>query len=475
MLPAMDPQRTAEFVDGVWGDAIVPSLIDYIRIPNVSPLFDPDWEAHGHMEQAVRCVADWCRAHAPEQMEVEVVRLPGRTPVILMELPGDSDHTVLLYGHLDKQPPMDGWHDGLGPWEPVLRDGKLYGRGGADDGYAAYASLTAINALREQGVPHGRCVVLIEACEESGSYDLPYYLEVLAERIGRPELVVCLDSGCGNYEQLWCTTSLRGLVLGTLRVDVLTEGIHSGDGGGIVPGTFRIVRELLGRLEDGVSGAVILPELVVDIPAARREQARRAAETLGDSVGGKYPLLPGVVPTHADPVELVLNRTWRASLAVTGQDGLMPLATAGNVLRPHTALKLSLRLPPTCDGEQAAAQVKRVLEADPPYGARVSFEVSDPCSGWNAPPVAGWLEAALDEASRTYFGPPACSMGEGGTIPFMAMLGERFPEAQYMITGVLGPASNAHGPNEFLHLDTGRRLTSCVAHVLAEHQRNVGA
>ena len=471
----MDRARASTLVDKTWDESIVPTLVEYIRIPNQSPAFDKEWEAHGHMEKAVQLVGGWCREQPLAGLKLEIVRLPGRTPVLLMDIPGSAPGTVLLYGHLDKQPPMTGWEPGLGPWEPVLRDGKLYGRGGADDGYAAFASLTALRALQEQGVPHARCVVLIEACEESGSTDLPAYIEKLKARLGTPDLVVCLDSGCGNYEQMWCTTSLRGIAAGTLTVEVLTEGVHSGDASGIVPSSFRILRELLGRLEDGPTGRVLLPELHVDIPDQRRAQAASAAQVLAADIAAKFPFVPGCRAMSSDPVELVLNRTWRPALSVTGADGLPPTGNAGNVLRPKTALMLSMRLPPTCDAATAVARMKRVLEADPPYGARVTFKAETPAAGWNAPELAPWLERSMDEASRAWFGAPACSMGEGGSIPFMAMLGAQFPRAQFLITGVLGPRSNAHGPNEFLHLATGRRLTGCVAQVVADHARQARA
>jgi acetylornithine deacetylase/succinyl-diaminopimelate desuccinylase-like protein len=465
----MNSASTAGFIERLWNDDIVPALRDYIEIPNQSPQFDADWELHGHMQRAVDLVAAWCRERLPAGARLEVVRLPGRTPVLLMEVEGASDRPVLLYGHLDKQPPMTGWAEGLGPWTPVLRGDRLYGRGGADDGYAAFASVTALAALAADGRPHARCVVLIEACEESGSTDLPAYIEALGGRIGRPDLVVCLDSGCGNYEQLWCTTSLRGMAAGTLQVDVMTEGVHSGDASGIVPGAFRIARELLARIEDGASGRILLPELHAVIPDERVAQAAAAAQALGGDVGGKFPLLDGVRPVTEDATELVLNRTWRPALAVTGCTGLPPIESAGNVMLPGLHWQLSMRLPPTCDAGAALKALRTALTAKPPYGAHVRFVPETPCDGWNAPPLAPWLGAAMGRASHAHFGRPACLMGEGGSIPFMGMLGRRFPQAQFLITGVLGPQSNAHGPNEFLHLPTAKRLTACVADVLAEH------
>ena len=397
------------------------------------------------------------------------MRLPGRTPLIYMEIPGDVDATVLLYGHLDKQPEMTGWRDGLGPWEPVINGDRLYGRGGADDGYAAFASLAAIQVLQDQGIPHARCVVIIEACEESSSYDLPFYIEALSERIGDPDLVICLDSGAGNYDQLWCTTSLRGLVGGTLRVEILSEGVHSGDASGIVPSTFRVARALVARLEDQETGAILPAELHVDIPPQRVAQAAVASEVLADQVYAKFPFLDGVLPVAGERDELILNRTWRPALEVTGAEGIPPLDNAGNVLRPVTAFKLSLRIPPTLEAERASSDLKRILEAPNPYGARVQFDPEHAGAGWNAPPMPERLVDSIDAASQAFFGARAVHMGEGGTIPFMGMLGELFPQAQFLITGVLGPHSNAHGPNEFLHLPTGKKLTGCVAKVLADH------
>ncbi|MDA1267173.1 MAG: M20 family metallopeptidase [Planctomycetota bacterium] len=466
----MDPKRTFAHVERVWDETIVPSLVDYIRIPNKSPHFDAQWAEHGYMDQAVDLIAGWCRERPIEGLTLEVVRLEGRTPLLYMEIPGDSERTVLLYGHLDKQPEMTGWREGLGPWEPVIDGDKLYGRGGADDGYAAFASLTALEVLRDQGVPHARCVVLIEGCEESGSYDLPAYIDHLKQRIGTPDLVVCLDSGAGDYERLWLTTSLRGFVMGELDVSTVSEGVHSGDASGIVPSSFRVARKLLDRIEDVDTGEVLLDALKVEIPEDRKRQAAQAAEVLGDSVYTKFPFRDGARPTTTDRTQLVLNRTWRPALSIVGAAGLPAPQDAGNVLRPNTLLKVSIRIPPTADPEAALAAVEQTLTADAPYGAQVTFAGGEGAPGWAAPPLASWLEEAIDEASRAYFdGNAAVKMGEGGTIPFMGMLGEKFPKAQFVITGVLGPASNAHGPNEFLHIPTGKRLTACVAQVIARH------
>ena len=468
----MDSAKVKTFVSGMWDDSIIPELCEYIKIPNKSPLFDPDWERNGHMDAAVALMEKWCRAQPIKGMQVEVVRAPGRTPLLFCEIPGQGDETVLLYGHLDKQPEFSGWRDGLEPWKPVIRDGKLYGRGGADDGYAVYGSLTAIRALQEQGIPHAHCVVLIEACEESGSLDLPYYIEVLESRIGKPSLVICLDAECGNYDQLWCTSSLRGNLVGTLTAHVLTEGVHSGAGSGICASSFRVIRALLDRVENSATGETLVPELEPQIPAQRLEQATAAAQVLGQMVYKKLPYAGNTRPVGTDIVELLLNNTWRSTLSVTGGDGIPALGSAGNTLRPFTSLKLSFRLPPTADPVAAAKAVKQVIETDPPYGAQVEFKVESSMGGWHAPEVAPWLDNSMKAASQEFFGADAMYMGTGGSIPFMGMLGEKFPGVQFLITGVLGPNSNAHGPNEFLHIEKGKKVTMCVSQVLADHYRH---
>jgi acetylornithine deacetylase/succinyl-diaminopimelate desuccinylase-like protein len=465
----MQAELTRRFVGEAWDKSIVPTLVEYVKIPNKSPAFDADWAEHGHMDRAAALAEQWCRAQDIPGMKVEVVRLPGRTPLLFIEIPGDIDDTVLLYGHLDKQPEFTGWMEGLGPWTPVLRDGKLYGRGGADDGYAVFASLTAVRALQAQRIRHARCVVVIEFCEESGSYDLPHYIDALEKRIGTPSLVVCLDAECGNYDQLWCTTTLRGNLVGNLSIDILTEGVHSGAASGIVPSTFRILRMLLSRVEDERTGRLLPEVLQANVPAQRQRQAEAAAKTLGETIYAKFPWVPGARPVDDDLVRLVLANTWGSTLSVTGAAGLPEMKSAGNVLRPNTTVKLSFRLPPTTDAARAGREIKSILEADPPYGARVRFDVQSAMGGWSAPEVAPWLERAMQAASREYFGADAMYMGTGGSIPFMGMLGEKFPGVQFLVTGLLGPKSNAHGPNEFLDIATGKKLTACVAHVLADH------
>ncbi|MFO1270829.1 MAG: M20 family metallopeptidase [Rubrivivax sp.] len=472
--------QLADFANRAWDERIVPALTDYIAVPAKSPMFDAEWQQHGLLDRVVHDAAAWVESRKVAGLKLEVVRLEGRTPVIFFDVPATragSTDTVLLYGHLDKQPEFNGWRKDLGPWTPKMENGLLYGRGGADDGYAVYAAISAIESLDAQGLARPRCVGLIETCEESGSPDLPAYIEALKSRLGNVGLVVCLDSGAGNYDQLWLTTSLRGMVSGVLKVEVLTEGIHSGDASGLVPSSFRILRQVLDRLEDSKTGRLLPESFHCAIPALRREQAQAAAAVLKDEVWKRYPWACGadggpVLPTTTDPVEALLNRTWRPTLSVTGVEGFPELSSAGNVLRPYTAFKLSLRLPPLVNGHEASVALKALLEDNAPYNAKVTFHPDGRAgalgaTGWDAPALAPWLEESLDAASQAHWGAPLGYIGQGGTIPLMSMLAAGFPKAQMMVCGVLGPKSNAHGPNEFLHVGYGKKLTASVAQVIA--------
>ncbi|QIL71052.1 M20/M25/M40 family metallo-hydrolase [Diaphorobacter sp. HDW4B] len=472
-----------------WNDDIVRQLTDYIAIPAKSPGFAPDWEKLGFIDTVVRNAASWAEAQKVEGLKLEVVRLPGRTPVIFFEVPGTqpgannaSAQTVLMYGHLDKQPEFEGWRNDLGPWTPKYEDGKLYGRGGADDGYAVYASIAAVQELKRQNVMHPRIVGLIETCEESGSADLLPYVDLLKTRLGDVGLVICLDSGAGNYDQLWLTTSLRGMASGTLKVEILTEGVHSGDSSGLVPSSFRIMRMVLDRLEDSKTGHLLPQSFHCEVPADRMQQAGATAQILGDELYKRFPwahydcggATTFALPTTTDPLQALLKRTWEPTLSVTGAEGFPALKDAGNVLRPYSAFKLSLRLPPLVDAVACLDELKTLLEDNAPYQAKVTFKPDGAASGWNAPSIDPWFENALNAASNAHFGADCGYIGQGGTIPLMNMLSKGFPTAQMMVCGVLGPKSNAHGPNEFLHVPYAKKLTAAVAQVIASMPPSVG-
>lgn len=478
-VASVDNKAALAFCDKQWDATIVPTLEEYIRIPNLSPLYDANIHTNGYQEQACALIINWVNEQKVEGLSCRLVHEKGRTPVIFMTVEATDEtnpNTILMYGHMDKQPHMTGWNTelGLGPCTPKIIDGKLYGRGGADDGYAAFAAVCAIQALKAQNVPHSRVVILIEGCEESGSADLEHYIDQLADEIRHPNLVVCLDSGCGNYEQLWLTGSLRGCLAGDLKIEILSEGVHSGSSSGIVPDSFRILRMLLNRIEDAETGKLLLPEAYIEIPPEHFRYASEVAETMGSTVISQFPFLEGAQPMETDLKEALLNRTWRPTVSYTGINGLPDTKIAGNVLRPQTTVKLSVRTPPTLDVNMLTSRLKEVLEANPPYGSKVTFHAEKAGQGWAAPTLAPWLEGSLCRSSEHYWGEGKTLRlaGEGGSIPFMAMLGHKFPGTQFVVTGVLGPGSNAHGPNEFLHIGQGKRVTASIASTVADHYLN---
>jgi len=437
----------ASHIDAMWEDRILPTLCEYTRIPCLSPAFDRDWEARGALAEAAELLRGWARGQ-DRALQAEIVQLPGRTPVLLIDNGAGGD-PVLIYGHMDKQPPLGEWRAGLGPYEPVRDGDLLYGRGTADDGYSTFAAVTGLLAA---GGGRGRVLILIEASEESGSPDLSAYVEHLRTRIGTPHLVICLDSGGLSYDRLWLTTSLRGNLVVTVKVDVLTEGIHSGQGGGVVPSSFRILRRILATIEDADTGRILLPDLLgAGIPEAHRANL--------EVVDGLRLLAP-------DPVERLAARTWGAALEVTGADGLPATRDGGNVLRPSTTLKFSLRLPPDVDAQAACDALLGAITTD--EGAHITIDVEPPAQGWIAPPLPETIAATLTRVSTDRFGRPPGFVGEGGTIPFLADLQQGFPRTPFVVTGVLGPHSNAHGPNESLHIPTGKAVTHAVAALLQE-------
>lgn len=469
----VDNKKTETFFEDFWEKNALPVLGDYVAIPNVSPLYDPEWKTNGLLQKAVDLLFNWVKQQPVKGIQSEIVQLPERTPVIYITIDPTAPEfkeTILMYGHLDKQPPLtEAWDKDLHPYKPVRKDGKLYGRGSADDGYSTFAAIGSILALQAQGIPHGRIVIIIEAAEESGSPDLPFYVEHLESRIGSPTLIVCLDSGCATYDQLWLTTSLRGMAVGNLKVDVLKEGCHSGQASGVVPSSFRVIRQLLNRVEDAETGKILVPEFNVQIPENRLKEVKLMTDALGSHVFDDYAFVDGVKPMADNAYEAVLNRTWRPTVSYTGIDGVPSMASAGNVLRTYTSIKLSMRVPPSGDAKNAGQALKKVLEANPPYNAKVSFEIEKAADGWDSPKLSEWLEKSINVASEAYFKKVANYHGEGGSIPFMGMLGQKFPKAQFVITGVLGPGSNAHGPNEFLMIDTVKKVSCCVANIVADH------
>jgi acetylornithine deacetylase/succinyl-diaminopimelate desuccinylase-like protein len=478
-IPGVDTTTVREALSRAWDSEILPNLSGLVEIPALSPAFDAAWQKSGHLDAATEHVRSWLVGRQLHGAEVEIVRLPGRTPLLMMDVPASEGvaagtGTVILYGHLDKQPPCGEWSAGLGPWSPVLRDGRLYGRGAADDGYSGYAATAAIEAVRASGGRHARCVVLLETSEESGSPDLASYLDYLRALLGEVSLVVCLDSGGYDQKRLWLTTSLRGLVSAVVTVRVLPVGQHSGMVSGVVPSSFRVMRALLDRLENSATGEVLLPEMRVDIPAERIAEIAETVRAVPGAARAAIPTVDGLRLVSDDEVELLLNNSWRPTLSVIGAAGFPRPEDAGNVLRPYSTLSLSFRLPPTADSRAATETLCKAVTTDVPYGAQVTVDYCEAADGWNAPPLAPWLRSTLDAVGESVFGQPWCTVGIGGSIPFMGTLARAYPSAQFLVTGAVDEHSNTHVPDESLDLGHAARVTEVVAMILDAHAGATG-
>lgn len=463
----MNYDQTKKIISDEFDKEVIPALCEFIKIDNLSPFFDTEWYTNGKLDKAAEFCLAWVLRQGVKGLKGEIIKHEDKTPLIYIEIDSHgSDKNCILYGHFDKQPHFTGWAEGLGPTTPVIKDGLLYGRGGADDGYAVFSSIAAIKNIQLQGGKHGRIVIVIEGSEESGSPHLMHYINHLKDRIGSPDLMVCLDSGAQDYDRLWVTSSLRGMYMADLKVEVLHEGVHSGAGTGLAPDSFMIIRNLLDRLEDSKTGKIV-DALHVEIPKNRIEDAKKVADLKKDKILTEHvKLLPGVKGITDDFTELLLNNTWRPTLAITGAGGLPDYKVAGNVLRQSTTVRLSIRLPPSYDSSKAVGVVNEILTKDPPFNSKVTIEPRTPGNGWNNKEFSEKLHNHLNEASLNLWGKEYLSFGEGGSIPFIKQLADSFPACEIVVIGVLGPNSNAHSCNESLHIDYCKNITATLSHTL---------
>ena len=462
MPNSLDLDKLSDFVEEWWDKSALPSLCEFVEIPALSPSFDSDWETNGYLDAAVNTFVAWTRSLPLKGLTVSVHRLKNRSPLLLVKIEGDEDGEVVFYSHLDKQPEASGWSEGKGPWKPVIEDGWLFGRGSVDDGYGGYAGILSVLALQDQGVSHPTCRFLIETGEESGSPDLSYYLDELESVLGTPDLVIVLDTGGIDYDRLWVTESLRGIVAGTLSVKVSSVGVHSGHGSGVMPSSFRLARQLLSRIEDENTGEIKPEWLHIEITDKMKEQATKIIEMNSESTDD-FPLLDGVEKQVNDPLDIFLTMNLSPSLSIIGADGIPSIQDAGNVLRTNTDLKISIRTPPGISAEEVAVKVQELLEKDPPNGAHVSAVMTEVADGFLSPELPEELSEMLEKAGKQFYGNAPMSLFIGGTIPVMAMLQSRYPNSKFIITGAGGPGGNAHGPDEKLHISTAKKVTKCMA------------
>lgn len=456
-----------DFVESYWEKDALPALMEFGKIPNVSPAYDPDWEKNGHMERAATMLLEWVKGrNLVDVAELHII--PGKTPLLYFEIEGTKEGTVLMYGHFDKQPELTGWREGLGPWTPVREGDYLYGRGLADDGYSTFAAVGAIEAAKNSGAELPRIVILIEGSEESGSDDLPAYLEMLKSKIGSPHTVITLDAEGWDPDHLWLTESLRGLINGHLTVQILDVPLHSGLATGIVPSATRILRMLLSRIENTETGLVTNTIVSPEIPEDVAEKFNRVADVVGDEYIQAYHLPSHLQTAGSDLKDNVKRNLWDAGMEVTGFTGLPHPEKAGNVTNAKVHAKLSFRIPPTVDCKEAAQELKRVFEENPPYGAKVTFDSKEMDNGWISNDLSPKGKIAIWEAAKETYGNEPIQTGIGASIPFIGMMGREFPNADNLVTGILSPSSNAHGPDENLHIPTVKRITEWTARFLAK-------
>lgn len=448
---------------------VLERLCDFIKLPSKSPDFDPDWKAHGFLDAACNQAAAWGRSFI-EDAAFEVLTSPDHTPVLFFDIPATSKEikqSALIYGHLDKQPEAQGWTNNRSPFVPSLEGNKLYGRGAADDGYSFYSAMAAVRALKDAGIAHGRITGLIETSEESGSRDMGYWMKEIAPRCGNVGLIVVLDSTCSDYERMWLTTSFRGCINLTLNVKVLERSVHSGSASSIVPDSFRIARSLLSRVEDEKTGEINDPRLNCPIEPERLKQIRATAEIIGANVFSEFPWYKSAHACQTDVFEAMATRGFKPALCVIGADGLPPCSTAGRVMRQETSLALSMRTPPKLDAKDALDALTEILTANPPYGADVTVTNTSAGDGWMAKMGCEWFDKAIDTSSREVFGCAPAYNCDGASISTLKRMQSHFESAQMLVTGVLGPQSNAHGPDEMLRLDYLEKLTCVIARVLS--------
>ncbi len=460
------------YIHDAWKGDTLEALSRFISIPAKSKDFDDQWQEHGFLHRSLEEGKSWAQKHFPSGT-FEIIQLPGIPPVLFFDIPATGGHTgkpVLFYGHFDKQPETSGWDEGLGPWTPVVKNGRLYGRGAVDDGYCFYSTLTAVKALEVSGKSHPRICGLFETDEESGSTDLAQYINMLKDRVGSPAFICILDLFATDFSRVWITQSLRGIVGLIVKVSVLSAPSHSGVASGIVPSSFRIMRALLDRLEDSRTGEVLIKSMHSPIPGYILDMAKDISAEYDPRTGFKYHA--GTQSAQPDAYTALIAGTWKPTLSVLGADGLPPTATASGLVRSSTSLKLSFRIPPGVNARAALDDTIRALTTDVPYNATVEISQASASEGFCAPEWPQWLRQSSEKITRNLFGTSVGSVLCGASIGTLPAFQAAFPGAPFINTGALGPDSGAHAANEWLDLAYVEKLTEWVAEVVGSIPEN---
>ncbi|CAI2368334.1 unnamed protein product [Moneuplotes crassus] len=463
----MDTEKSKKFIEDNFQSMFLDPISEFIKVPNLTPSFDPEFQTNGLIEQAIDNVKGYAESMDIPGLKFHVHNEEGRAPMALIEIPGNGKKNIMVYGHLDKQPHMEGWTEGTGPTTPTIIGDKLYGRGSTDDGYVSFATLTAVKNILDQGQEIPRIVLVLEAEEESGSKDLVYLLEKCKDIIKTPDVCLCCDSGALDYKTLWLTSSLRGSMGMNVKVSIAKDAFHSGICGGAMPETFRIANNLLDRLEDPITKR--MEKFEVEIEDRFKEEAKNIVGLVGTDLYKDFKLLEGCRPIHHDNLEeMYLNINWRPALAVCGADGLPTLSKAGNVVRASTSLRLKIRLPPSLDAKEMCDEVVKTLSEDVPFGAKIEFDDVSSGSGWVMKDLKEETSKAIHESSEEFYEKKAGLYGIGGSIPFLKTLEGIYPETEILAMGVGGNDCNIHAPDETLDIPYMKKFIPTLSHILAK-------
>ncbi len=443
------PRTEAEIRAAV--DRVLPSvradLERMVRIPSVAfPGFDQT-----HVQRSAELVAQLCRdAGVPD---VQILRVEGGAPAVVGRIPAPPGRpTVLLYAHHDVQPTGDEAKWQSAPFEPTEQGGRLYGRGAADDKAGVAAHLAAVRAFGER--PPVGVTLFIEGEEECGSPTLEAFLHQYADILAADVLVLA-DSMNWEVGTPALTTSLRGLVDCYVEVRTLDHGVHSGMYGGVVPDALTSMCRLLATLHDekgdvAVGGLQAAGPTAVEMP----EERLRAESSVLDEVQ--------LIGSGS-----ITERNWhKASVSVIGLD-CPSVKDASNTLVPTVRAKISMRLAPGQDQEQAMVALTEHLESRAPWGARVTVTRGELGAPYRIDASGPAYDVAREAFRTAWDGTAPVDIGIGGSIPFVAEFADAFPKAAILVTGVEDPDARAHGANESLHLAEWRRACLAEAFLLA--------
>ena len=470
----MDKKSFEKYIEKMFTYNMIPNLMNFIRIPNLSPAYDYEWNTNGLLLKAANLIIAYAKSLEIKNAQINLIQDKGYSPLIFIEIPAsrpNDNRTVLLYAHFDKQPHGTGWDDDKGPTKPVIQNGRLYGRGSADDGYASFSMLTAIKACQEHNCPLPRICLIFEGAEESTDEHLTYYFNKLLPIIGENVIAfIPLDSGCADYDRLWITNSLRGVCDYEINIQTLDNNISFGpEASGRIAENLFILRKAIDAVMDTSTGDVKIEEFYVkDIPEEIQEEMDKEIEIVGEQFFKEIPLYEGVKPLKTDIKEAMINNRWKPTCSILGIDNCPKIEDNGFGVKKSITVKMSMRLPPGIDSHAALEALKKVVKENIYFDAKVKFLSAEVADGWKLTNFSEKTKNVLNKASKEYFGNELVFKGMGGSIPFITYFQTKYPNADVICTGILGADCFEHGPNENLHLEACKKMILVLCYFLSE-------